>query len=172
MTAGIYQGVHDVQIRYLVEKAKFFDKQGIGFDEENTKTCFIMPLFLALGYDVFNPLEFMAEVVFDTRHNGREKVDFAIHVDDVPRVIIEAKRVGSNLKRAHGQLQRYYNSDVDVRLGVLTNGMRFEFYGDFHHANIMDEEPYFILDLLNFKESDLVELQRFTRPVIVQQFLK
>ena len=29
--------------------------------EEATKTSFIMPFFKALGYDVFNPLEFVSE---------------------------------------------------------------------------------------------------------------
>lgn len=34
-------------------------------NEEQTKNAFIMPFFQALGYDIFNPLEFVPEFTAD-----------------------------------------------------------------------------------------------------------
>lgn len=43
--------------------------------EEATKTSLIMPFFQALGYDVFNPLEFVPEYTADVGIKKGEKVD-------------------------------------------------------------------------------------------------
>lgn len=154
----------------LSKKAKFFDELGVVFDEENTKTCFVMPFFLALGHDVFNPLEFMAEFNLDTRHNGTEKVDYAICVDHIPRIIIEVKKKGTPLKRSIGQLKRYFNSDVRVRYGVLTNGLDYYFFSDNIHSNIMDDHPHYMLNILHLKKDDIDFLKQLTKENIFQVF--
>lgn len=46
--------------------------------EESTKQSFILPFFQALGYDVFNPLEFVPEFTADVGIKKHEKVDYAI----------------------------------------------------------------------------------------------
>ncbi|PLS19447.1 hypothetical protein CVD28_03255 [Bacillus sp. M6-12] len=147
----------------LSQKAKYFDELGAVFDEENTKNCFVMPFFLALGYDVFNPLEFMAELNLDTRHNGAEKVDYAICVDMTPRIIIEVKKKGTALKKSIGQLKRYFNSDVRVRYGVLTNGIDYYFFTDTVNQNIMDDHPHYMLNILQLKKDDIEFLKQLTR---------
>ena len=43
--------------------------------EEATKTSLIMPFFAMLGYDVFNPVEFVPEFVADVGIKKHEKVD-------------------------------------------------------------------------------------------------
>lgn len=45
--------------------------------EEATKTSLIMPFFSLLGYDVFNPLEFVPEYTADVGIKKGEKVDYA-----------------------------------------------------------------------------------------------
>ena len=52
--------------------------------EEATKTSLIMPFFRILGYDVFNPNEFMPEFVADVGLKKGEKVDYAIKLDNEP----------------------------------------------------------------------------------------
>ena len=42
--------------------------------EEATKTSMIMPFFQILGYDVFNPLEFVPEYTADVGLKKKEKV--------------------------------------------------------------------------------------------------
>ena len=49
--------------------------------EEATKTSLIMPFFQLLGYDVFNPLEFVPEYTADVGIKKGEKVDYAILTD-------------------------------------------------------------------------------------------
>ncbi len=45
------------------------------YTEEATKTSVILPFFQLLGYDVFNPLEFIPEYTADTGIKKGEKVD-------------------------------------------------------------------------------------------------
>ena len=58
-------------------------------NEEQTKTSLIMPMFVALGYDVFNIDEFVPEYTADFGTKQGEKVDYAIciNVNDVYRNI-------------------------------------------------------------------------------------
>ena len=62
--------------------------------EEATKTSFIMPFFQLLGYDVFNPLEFVPEYTADVGIKKGEKVDYAILNDGEPVILVEAKWCG------------------------------------------------------------------------------
>ena len=59
--------------------------------EEATKTSLIMPFFRILGYDVFNPNEFMPEFVADVGLKKGEKVDYAIKLDNEPVILVECK---------------------------------------------------------------------------------
>lgn len=154
----------------LSQKAHYFQSLGIGFDEENTKTCFVMPFFLALGHDVFNPLEFMCEFVLDCRQNGNEKVDYAMCINHIPRVIIEVKRKDAPLKRSIGQLKRYFNADVNVRYAILTNGIDYYFFSDHVHPNLMDDHPHHMLNLHNLTKDDYSFLKRFAKEQIWEEF--
>ncbi|WP_414739050.1 hypothetical protein [Macrococcoides bohemicum] len=60
--------------------------------EEATKTALILPFFQALGYDVFNPLEFIVDVGI----KKGEKVDYAIIDSELPVILIECKSVNEN----------------------------------------------------------------------------
>ncbi len=59
--------------------------------EEATKTSLIMPFFQLLGYDVFNPIEFIPEFNADVGIKKGEKVDYAIMLDEKPVILVEAK---------------------------------------------------------------------------------
>lgn len=58
--------------------------------EEATKTAIIMPFFSMLGYDVFNPQEFVPEYTADVGIKKGEKVDYAIMKDDTPVIQLNA----------------------------------------------------------------------------------
>lgn len=84
--------------------------------EEATKTSFIMPFFQLLGYDVFNPLEFVPEYTADVGIKKGEKVDYAILNDGEPVILVEAKWCGESLDKHGGQLFRYFGTTkADVR---------------------------------------------------------
>jgi hypothetical protein len=128
--------------------------------EEATKNAFIMPMLQTLGYDVFNPLEVVPEFVADIGTKKGEKIDYAIIHDGKPIILIECKHWNKNLNLHEGQLIRYFQA-ADATFGILTNGIRYRFYTDLEKDNIMDEKPFFDIDLLNIKENEIEELKKF-----------
>jgi len=116
-------------------------------NEESTKQFLILPVIGALGYDYTDPLVVQPEYVADFRPGMPERVDYAIMRDGNPIVVIECKKVGTDLSINRGQLRAYFTALQSVRLGVLTNGLSFEFFVDCENTNIMDQEPFVTLDL-------------------------
>ncbi|MCD6035381.1 MAG: restriction endonuclease [Rickettsiales bacterium] len=131
--------------------------------EEATKNAFVMPFVQALGYDVFNPLEFTPEFCADVGVKKGEKVDYVIKKDGKIVVLIECKAVGVSLTLEHAsQLYRYF-SVTDSRFAVLTNGIVYHFYSDIDEPNKMDKLPFFRFDLANYDEQDIENLRKFTK---------
>ncbi len=131
--------------------------------EEATKTSLIMPFFSLLGYDVFNPLEFVPEYTADVGIKKGEKVDYAI-VDKKqnPIILIEAKYCGENLDKHGGQLFRYF-ATTSAKFGILTNGIVYKFYTDLEELNKMDTVPFLAVNLLSLKDNVIPYLQRFEK---------
>ena len=130
--------------------------------EEATKTSILMPFFTLLGYDVFNPNEFVPEFTADVGIKKGEKVDYAILRDGKPAILVEAKCLGSQLDKHDSQLFRYFGT-CRAKFAILTNGIIFKFYTDLEQPNVMDEKPFLEIDILDIKESQAVELKKFTK---------
>lgn len=130
--------------------------------EEATKTALIMPFFALLGYDVFNPHEFVPEFVADVGIKKGEKVDYAIMIEDKPSILIEAKWIGEPLEKHDSQLFRYFGTTT-AKFAILTNGQTYRFYTDLEEPNKMDEKPFLEIDLLNLKEAQIPELKKFCK---------
>src|ERR1035437_444305 len=78
--------------------------------EEATKTAIVLPFFQMLGYDVFNPLEFVPEFTADVGIKKGEKVDYAVMKDGSPVMLIECKSCTENLGFHGSQLFRYFGT--------------------------------------------------------------
>ena len=132
--------------------------------EEATKTAFVMPFINALGYNVFNPMEVCPEFTADVPGLKGEKVDYAIIADDNPIILIESKWCGGGLDhpRHNSQLHRYFHA-TEAKFGVLTNGILYRFYTDIEKNNVMDEKPFFEFNMMDFNESAINELKRFSK---------
>ena len=128
--------------------------------EEATKTSLIMPFFQLLGYDVFNPIEFIPEFNADVGIKKGEKVDYAIMLDEKPVILVEAKSCGENLDRHGSQLFRYF-STTESKFCILTNGVEYRFYTDLDEVNKMDDEPFFKINILDLKDQEVAELKKF-----------
>lgn len=128
--------------------------------EEATKTSMIMPFFQMLGYDVFNPHEFVPEFTADVGIKKGEKVDYAIMKDNNPVILIEAKWCGENLDKYDSQLFRYFGTST-AKFAILTNGFIYRFYTDLDEQNKMDAKPFLEINLLDIKESYVNELKKF-----------
>jgi hypothetical protein len=116
-------------------------------NEESTKLFLILPFLAVLGYDPLNPYEVYPEHAATFDPTVANKVDFAVLRDGVPVIAIECKRAGVDLANYRGQLRRYFNALRPVKLGILTNGIVWEFFVDSDDENLMDEEPFLTLDL-------------------------
>lgn len=131
-------------------------------NEEMTKTAFILPFFELLGYDTRNPFEFHAEFTADIADAKGEKVDYAILIDDIPRILIEAKDCNNDLEKSDKQLCRYFNVTA-AKIGILTNGIIYKFFTDLEQPNIMDTRPFLEINILNIKENEINELKKFLK---------
>ncbi len=116
-------------------------------NEESTKLFLILPFLAFLGYDDRNPNEVCPEHAADFSEKYRNRVDFAILKDDEPVIAIECKSSGTPLKDERGQLRAYFNAARTVKMGILTDGITYEFYADSDEQNMMDTSAFLVLDL-------------------------
>ncbi len=146
------------QVKQLADRvAKMKDRIST---EEATKNAFIMPFIQCLGYDVFNPLEVVAEFVADIGIKKGEKVDYAILKDDNPIILIECKHWSENLDPHNSQLFRYFHTTC-AKFGILTNGIVYRFYTDLVEPNKMDEKPFFEFQIEDMKDVQIEKLKEF-----------
>ncbi|WP_394542154.1 type I restriction endonuclease [Priestia aryabhattai] len=132
--------------------------------EEATKTSLIMPLIQTLGYDVFNPEEFVPEFIADVGIKKGEKIDYAIMDSGSPIILIEAKSVHEKLLKHDSQLFRYFGT-TKAKFAILTNGIEYRFYTDLEEPNRMDIKPFFVFNLLEFRDNDIHEIAKFRKNV-------
>ena len=135
--------------------------------EEASKTALILPMFSdVLGYNVIDPSVFVPEYVTDIGAKRGEKVDYAILRDNSPEILIEAKWSGTSLDGESSQigyvsqLFRYF-SLTSAKIGILTNGIEYRFYGDLDSNHQMDEDHFYQFNVLNMSEEDMEYLYRF-----------
>ncbi|MGQ0671649.1 MAG: hypothetical protein ACT4N2_02045 [Hyphomicrobium sp.] len=116
-------------------------------NEESTKLYLVLPVLGLLGYDYTNPYEVYPEHAAGFASDDVRKVDLTILRDGEPTIAIECKKVGADLTADRGQLCGYFNALVSVKVGVITNGILFEFFVDSDEPNMMDEDPFLTLDM-------------------------
>lgn len=134
--------------------------------EEATKTSMIMPFFQLMGYDIFNPTEFVPEYTADVGLKKKEKVDYAIIIDDHPLFFVECKACNVDLTKHSSQLIRYFNTTPDAKFAILTNGLTYKFFTDLENTNLLDKTPFLTINILDLKERDVIELNKFTRDAL------
>jgi hypothetical protein len=142
---------------------KAHSTRGMLDTEEATKNALVMPFIAALGYDVFDPAEVVPEYIADVGIKKGEKVDYAIKRGEDIVMLVEAKKVASDLDISHSsQLFRYFTV-TKARIAVLTNGVVYRFYSDLEASNKMDEKPFLELNLLDLRESLIHEVSKLSK---------
>lgn len=133
--------------------------------EEATKQALVVPFIKALGYDVYDPREVLPEYRADFGTKQGEKVDYVIFQDGVPVILIECKKSSDRLTDPNvvSQLFRYFVSTSGVRLGLLTNGVKYQFFSDLDEQNVMDSTPFLEIDLENLSDTALEYLVWFAK---------
>ena len=131
--------------------------------EEATKSALLMPFIQALGYNVFDITEVVPEYDANVGASRKYKLDYAILKDGEPIIIIECKHHKERLdSSAYSQLSHYFNS-TSARIGVLTNGISYQFYSDLEKPNKLDEKPFLEIDMLSLQEPLISELKKITK---------
>lgn len=116
-------------------------------NEESAKMFLVLPVIALFGYDHLNPNEVYPEHHADFSEKFKRRADFAILRDDQPIIAIECKSVGNVAKDDLGQLKSYFNAAKTVKMGVLTDGMRWDFFADSEDPNLMDDKPFLSIDM-------------------------
>lgn len=135
--------------------------------EEAAKNALVMPFIRALGYNVFNPFEVKPEFTADVGIKKGEKVDYAICEGANVRILIECKDCSVSLDpkrfpKQFTQLYRYFGVTT-ARIAILTNGIEYRFFSDIVKPNIMDDEPFFVFNLLAIRPDDMRMLSKFAK---------
>lgn len=148
-------------IKIIAQRYK--QMQGKILTEEAAKTSLVMPFIQALGYDLFNPAEVVPEFVADIVSLKGEKIDYAIIKDGAPIMLIECKWSGSTLTTENrAQLARYFMV-VPARIGVLTNGVDYEFYSDLDESPKLDNKPFLKFNINDVTDAVIRELKKFCK---------
>ncbi len=130
--------------------------------EGATKTSLVLPFFQILGYNIFNPNEFISEFTADIGIKKGEKVDYAIIENGKPIILVEVKPCNEKLKKHTSQLFRYFGT-TSSKFSILTNGIIYKFYTDLENPNVMDKQPFLEIDILDIKDNDVIELKKFQK---------
>ena len=131
--------------------------------EEATKNALILPFITMLGYDFHDPTEVIPEYNAGLGARQHDRVDYALMQNGKPTILIECKKYGSSLHiREISQLFSYFAA-TDARFGILTDGITYRFFSDLDQPNKMDEQPFFEFNMLDFDDSAIEELRRFTK---------
>ncbi|MEH1836142.1 MAG: type I restriction endonuclease [Nostoc sp.] len=151
-------------ITKLSEQVRKRADQVVG--EEATKMALIVPFLSAIGYDVYDPSEIMPEYVADfaIKKAGQfEKVDYALAINNNIVMLVEAKARGQKAEAHDGQLSRYFNGLLTTKVAIVTNGVEYRFFTDLHDKNVMDKEPFFTFNILEYDTKDIENLKFFHR---------
>jgi hypothetical protein len=116
-------------------------------NEESTKMFLVLPMISLLGYDHTNPDEVFPEHHCDFSEKYKNRVDFAILREGSPVIAVECKPMGVPMKDDRGQLRSYFNAAMTVKMGILTDGLLWEFYADSDEPNMMDQQPFLTFDM-------------------------
>ena len=137
-----------------------------GIKTEAASKQFLITPFIQqiLGYDTTNPNEVMPEYDANVGAATNYKIDYAIFQNAKPIILIECKCYGmdTSTKKCFSQLFHYYAA-TDARIGILTDGVIYQFFADLDKNNKMDKTPFLVLDLLNLNESVIEELSHLTK---------
>jgi len=143
--------------RLLVHAKTAVERAGRAQNEEATKQFLIIPFLQLLGYDPLDPDDVIPEADASFSDKFKNRVDYAISKEGVPVIAVEAKKVGGLSEANRGELKGYYNAVPTVKLGILTDGLTYQLYSDTEEENLMDNEPFAVIDLMGVAQEQIAD---------------
>ncbi len=150
-------------IKTLKERIEEHRDELVG-SETRTKTVLIEPLLRALGWDVSEPKKVLTEYHADIFGiKAGERVDYALMRDGEPTMVLEAKYLDRPLNDVtHAKQLFRYLQNTSAKVGILTNGRRYQFYQDTNDVNVKEFPPLFSVDLTNASPTEVDLLRAFS----------
>lgn len=136
----------------------------ISDNEAKTRMYLVEPFFEILRFNRgFENGNLVPEFDADFASLKGKKVDYAILFRNKPEIIIEVKKSSIKLNDKHlAQLNEYFNNTNDSKIGVLTNGVQFDFYCRNNNGGIgLHPTPFYSFSWENIEGSQLEKLSEF-----------
>ena len=132
-------------------------------NESQTRDFLIEPFFDdILGY---NKMEhYSHEFSLRIDEGSVKKIDMAISLNGkTPLMLVECKKSTSNLTKSNlKQLTSYFENHRESKVGILTNGIIYEFYSlKWNDHTKLSETPFLVFDLSDFTRADLEGIANF-----------
>ena len=154
------------QIGSILEKSfdKWDYKRAIKLSDNESKTrdYLIEPFFELLGYTKMD--NYSHEFSLRNSKGSVRKVDMVITLNGkTPIMLVECKKTTSNLTKSHyNQLASYFKHHKESKVGILTNGIVYEFYTvKWNDNKVLADTPFLIFDLRDFTRADLEDIANF-----------
>uniref|UniRef100_UPI003B20F6D8 type I restriction endonuclease n=1 Tax=Borreliella tanukii TaxID=56146 RepID=UPI003B20F6D8 len=142
-------------------------------NEAQTRQNLIDPFLDAMGYDHTDlsivKVEYKADI---PKLNGLKKADYIIYPtkkEEEPTILIEAKyhnsreKLESHLKQLKPYFENIRSQEKRVEFGILTDGIEYRFYSDLDKDNLLDNEPFMVINLEKLTSKDFGYLKKFSR---------
>jgi len=131
--------------------------------KEATKVAMVLPFIQILGYDIFNPKEFIPDHKAYVDTNKMVKVDYGITTNNgEPTFLIVCKPCYELVECFNPDLFNYF-MDADVKFVVLTNGAIYKIYTALDGAEAIDAAPLLEFNLFDLNEKVILEIAKFAK---------
>jgi len=154
------------QIGNLLEKSfsRWDYKKAIKLSDNESKTrdYLIEPVFNMLGYSKME--HYSHEYSLRVSKGSVQKVDMVVSLNGkTPVMLVECKKATANLTKKHfRQLSGYYHNHKESKIGILTNGIVYEFYAvKWNDSKKLNDKPFLVFDLRDFTRADLEDIANF-----------
>ncbi|MCF7910614.1 N-6 DNA methylase [Candidatus Pacearchaeota archaeon] len=139
------------KVRELVEKFQAYPKSELdSMSEDQIKTWFIEPLFLALGWDTYD--------LFKEERVLKGRADYILKIGNQDKLVIEAKKTKVNLLEEQGRQAVSYAYHKNIKFSVLTNFKKIRVYHALSNIKnidknlLKDDKGYFWINCEDFVE--------------------
>ena len=132
--------------------------------ETETRDYLIEPFFEILGYKKMD--DYTHEYSLPISKGKIKKVDMVITLrGKKPSILIECKPAKESLKeRDFKQLCEYISVHTEAKVGVLTNGLVYNFYSrSLNDNNTLNSKPFLVFDVTKYDSDDILNLSMFYR---------
>lgn len=133
---------------------------------DTVRQSLVVPFFKILGWDVYNPGEFMAGFPVESPHGRTLVADFAVLRNETPVILVQTYFGTEEPAEEQAMLAALFRLVPGDKVAVLTNGVDWKFFADGAEPGVMDPAPYLVLNLgEKTRAEDLAPLDAYHKEV-------